>query len=165
MHLTENPKRVENRTRPTKHRGQILIHSALIGDRAAVLAGVPVGPDLRGHIIGTARIVGCHPGAGCCAPWGRMQASHSEPAVWHWELDDVTALTVPVLAKGQLGLWNPPADVLDAVKGQLTQESIAAMQVRAPRELEQLRHEAWCRGDACPTCDGTGGGHQIGCQT
>ena len=135
VHLVDNPKRIENRTRPTKHRGLILIHAGLMGDRAAVLAGVPVGPDKRGHVIGVAQLVGCHPGMGCCAPWGLMQASRAEPAVWHWELDDVTALSVPVPANGQLGLWNPPADVLAAV-------------------LDQ----------PCSTCGGTGYCHQIGCQ-
>ena len=128
VHLVENPKRIENRTRPTKHRGLILIHAGLTGDRAAVLAGIPVGPDKRGHIIGTARIVGCHAELGCCWPWGL-------PDRWHWELADVTALTVPVPAKGQLGLWTPPANVLAAV-------------------LDQ----------PCPTCGGTDDCHQIGCQ-
>lgn len=157
VHLAENPKRVENRTRPTKYRGQILIHAGLIGDRAAVLAGVPAGPDKRGHIIGIAELTGCHAELGCCWPWGL-------PDRWHWELADVQPLAVPVPAKGQLGLWNPPADVLNAVIVQRALSLAAVMQGRDPGELEQLRHEAWCRDAACPMCDGTGGDHQIGCQ-
>ena len=133
--IIHGAKRIENRTRPTKHRGQILIHAGLTGDRAAVLAGVPVGPDKRGHIIGIAELTGCHPGMGCCAPWGMMQASRGEPPIWHWEMDNVTALTVPVPAKGQLGLWNPTAELLAAIDAQ-----------------------------PCPMCDGTGDDHQIGCQ-
>ena len=133
--IVHGTKRTENRTRPTKYRGTVLIHAGLTGDRNAVLAGIPVGPDVRGHIIGTAQLVGCHPGMGCCAPWGRMQSSRFEPPLWHWELADVTALTAPVPAKGQLGLWNPTPEILAAIADQ-----------------------------PCPTCDGTGGDHQIGCQ-
>jgi hypothetical protein len=135
VHLVGNPKRTENRTRPTKYRGLVLIHAGLTGDRVAVLAGVPVGPDKRGAVIGTAQIIGCHPGMGCCAPWGMMQASRSEPPIWHWELADVRPLAAPVPAKGQLGLWNPPAEVLAAV-------------------LDQ----------PCPECTGAEDCHQLGCQ-
>jgi hypothetical protein len=40
---------------------------------------------------------------------------------------------------------------------------IERLRNRDPQELEALRHEAWCRGDARLVCDGTGGDHQIGC--
>jgi len=127
--ITHGTKRTENRTRRTTYRGPILIHAGLTGDRAAVLAGVPVGPDKRGHVIGTAQLVGCHQATdGCCPEWGF-------PNCWHWELADVQALTQPVPAKGQLGLWNPPAELLAAVRDQ-----------------------------PCPECTGAEDCHQIGCQ-
>jgi hypothetical protein len=44
------------------------------------------------------------------------------------------------------------------------QALIERIKNRDPQELEALRHGAWCRDDACPICDGTGGDHQIGCQ-
>lgn len=129
--IAHGPKRTENRTRPTKYRGLLLIHAGLTGDRAAVLAGISVGPDKRGHVIATAQLVGCHQADGqCCGKWGF-------PDCWHWELADVQALTAPVPAKGQLGLWTPPSEVLLAVLAD---------------------------GPTCSVCTGTDDCHQLGCQ-
>lgn len=54
--------------------------------------------------------------------------------------------------------------IADRSREHATDKFIDAAKARDPQELEELRHEAWCRDDACPTCDGTGGDHQIGCQ-
>lgn len=110
------PKRIENRTRPVppKYVGAtIFIHAGLAVDRHAVLpGGIIAGHDARGAIIGTARITGSHPDAGCCRPWGMDQP-------FHWELADVRPLTAPVPAKGALGFWKPDAEALAAVQAQL----------------------------------------------
>lgn len=63
-------------------------------------------------IIATANITGCHQAQdGCCAPWGF-------PDVWHWELAAVRPLETAVPARGALGLWKPPVDVVAAVRAQ-----------------------------------------------
>lgn len=108
-------KLTENRTRPTQHRGPVLIHAGLAEYQGAVLVRDHDWPDVRGAVIAVAEIVGCHQantdGPLCCAPWGF-------PDHWHWELDHVRPLPKPVPARGQLGLWTPPADVLAAVEAQ-----------------------------------------------
>lgn len=52
-----------------------------------------------------------------------------------------------------------------ALEGPAAARFVTSMQDRDPQELERQRHEAWCREETCPTCDGTGGDHQIGCQS
>lgn len=117
--IVHGDKRVENRTRPAppKYIGtRILIHSSLLGDRAAVLSGIQPVSDVRGAILGLATLASCHFAYnGCsenCTHWG-------QPQLFHWKLTAVTALAVPVPAKGALGFWTPPADVLTAVYQQV----------------------------------------------
>ncbi|MET9222410.1 hypothetical protein ABZX65_27100 [Streptomyces sp. NPDC003300] len=113
-------KRIENRTwaAPATAIGtRILIHAAKTGDRRALDAGVMPGPDVRGAIIGTALLAGCHlDSIACklrgCGPW-------ANPEVYHWALADVVALPAPAPAKGALGLWTPDATTLDAVMRQI----------------------------------------------
>ena len=91
-------------------------HAGLAADRSALHGGLQDDwPDVRGAIIGTAYLTGCHKARieGCCGPW-------SFPGTWHWLLALVRPLAVPVPAKGQLGLWTPDADVLAAVEAQQT---------------------------------------------
>src|SRR5947209_601032 len=91
-------KRVENRTRRTRYQGRILIHAGLAEDRSALHGGLRDDwPDVRGAVIGTAYLTGCHEARveGCCGPW-------SFPSCWHWLLALVRPLAVPVPAKGQL---------------------------------------------------------------
>lgn len=128
-------KTVENRTLRTEYRGTIGIHSALTWSQTgladprirAALARAAHRPrftaDLidqaadAGVIIATARLVDCHPTAGCCAPWGEtsyIDAATGRPTtnVWHWVLEAIRPLREPVPARGQLGLWRPTPDVL-----------------------------------------------------
>jgi hypothetical protein len=126
--IVHGPKRVENRTRRTHLRGPILIHAgattyAAVG-RLAIEEITGQDPDttwpgVRGAIIGTARLTGCHIADGCCRPWGQTNTIRSEPYTWHWTLADVLALPEPVPAKGALGFWTPPPAVLAAVEQQL----------------------------------------------
>lgn len=116
-------KTIENRSwpAPAVHMGaRILIHAAKEGDRAALAAGVLPGPDVRGAVIATALITGCHfEGVACkirggtgCGPW-------ANPEVYHWVLRDVTPLPEPVPAKGSLQFWTPTPNVLAAVQRQI----------------------------------------------
>lgn len=113
-------KSIENRPWPVPPAllgTRFLIHAGKTADRTAVLAGVLPGPDTRGAIIGSALLKSYHlAGVAChlygCGPW-------ANPEVYHWVLADITALPDPVPAKGALGFWTPPADVLAAVQQQL----------------------------------------------
>lgn len=110
-------KKVENRTRPTKYRGPLLIHAAAKYDSTG--HAVLVGPDSRlltrdeklaliwgrafyktgGAIIGQADLVGCvqdHP------------SSWAEPGAWHWVLANAKAFDKPVSYPGRLGLFDAP---------------------------------------------------------
>lgn len=114
------PKRTENRTwrPPAELLGvRFLVHAGLLGDRAAVLAGVRPGPDVRGAILGAATVTGYHQDDGqCCPEWGMR--SGIKP-LFHWDLADVISLDRPVPAKGALQFWTPAPDVLAAVQRQI----------------------------------------------
>lgn len=119
--IAHQSKTVENRSwkLPAKHEGaRILIHAGAQPDRDAL-----VHPDHRpvySAVVAVATVTGCHWSDGwqCCGAWGFAQ-------VYHWTLADVTALPEPVPAKGALGFWTPPADVLAAVQAQLPDPAIA----------------------------------------
>ncbi|MFG2910912.1 ASCH domain-containing protein [Kitasatospora sp. NPDC048286] len=99
-------KRVENRSWPTKHRGQVVLHAARAVAREgqadplvrAVLARPGTPALTTGALVATATITDCHRDTGCCRPWGL-------PGLWHWTLDAVQALAEPIPATGRLGLW------------------------------------------------------------
>ncbi|MGW2844408.1 hypothetical protein [Streptomyces sp. NPDC001274] len=112
--IVHQTKRVENRTwkLPAAYHGaQILIHAGSQLDKNAKIYGPNLG--VYGAIVGAATIAGYHwsDDSPCCGPWGFA-------STYHWELADVIALPTPVPAKGALGFWTPPADVLDAVLAQ-----------------------------------------------
>jgi hypothetical protein len=118
-------KRIENRTWTTPHRGAVLIHSAAKVDpaanRHAPMTAIVRGLQLDlGAVIAVARIVACHPDDGQCTPW-------SMPGHSHWQLDQVTALPLPVPATGALQLWTPPEKVLETVRLQLDDATAAAL--------------------------------------
>lgn len=116
-------KRIENRSWPIPPAfvgTRIMIHAGKAGDRRALDAGILPGPDARGAVIGTARLASCHlDSANCrtswpkpaCGPWAELE-------VFHWVLDDVQALPVPVPVNGLQKLWTPSEDVQQAVRDQ-----------------------------------------------
>lgn len=114
--IVHQTKRVENRTwkLPAAHEGaRILIHAGAERDKLAIVNGPNL--DVYGAIVGAATITGCHFDNGnnvCCSEWAFT-------GTYHWELADVVALTTPVPAKGALGFWAPPEDVLAAVERQI----------------------------------------------
>ncbi|MCZ0984036.1 ASCH domain-containing protein [Streptomyces diastatochromogenes] len=125
-------KRIENRSWTTPHRGAVLIHSAAKPDQqanqyapmTAIVRGLQL--DL-GAVIAVARIVDCHPDDGACTGW-------SMPGHFHWQLDQVTALPLPVPATGALQLWKPPEKVLETVRLQLDDATAAALATDAEWE-------------------------------
>ncbi len=112
--IVHQDKRVENRTwkLPARHHGaRILIHAGAQLDKNAKIHGPHFGDYAA--IIGVATITGCHwsDDGSCCDPWGFEKT-------YHWTLNDIAALPKPVTARGALGFWTPPADVLDAILAQ-----------------------------------------------
>jgi ASCH domain len=108
-------KTVENRTWSTEHRGEIIVHAGQAWAPAgAVLAaglGITGFDDPRrcpGGYLGIVRLVDVHPAAGCCAPWGQP-----EPGTYHWVLVEPALFAEPVPGRGRLGLYWPPADLLE----------------------------------------------------
>jgi len=121
------PKRIENRPRGWPL-GTYLVHAGLTLDDTAgtipvladwmATARVEDGPWPRGAVVGVARAVGCHRAVGCCQPWGWTPSWVGERN-WHLVLADVIALPAPVPCRGALGAWQPPTDVVTAVRHQL----------------------------------------------
>jgi hypothetical protein len=72
-----------------------------------------------GAVIAVAQLVDVHPDAECCRPWGESDyqeaSGRRRTVVHHLVLEDVVPLDEPVPARGALGMWRPPSDVVDAV--------------------------------------------------
>lgn len=97
-------KRVENRSRPTRYRGRVLIHAGLRadGDALAVVddliaqAGVAALEWPTGAIVGCARIVDC--------------VTESEDDFFEgpygYVLENAVTFDSPIRARGQLGLYD-----------------------------------------------------------
>lgn len=113
-------KDVENRSRPTSHRGRLYIHAgkgyAPEALRFPAMATVDLdldptgdtqrGTDLRGMVIGTVDVIDCHQSGDChednetCSEWAMF-------GFYHWVLANPQPVT-PFPAKGQLGIWRLP---------------------------------------------------------
>jgi hypothetical protein len=101
----------EYRSRPTRHRGPLLIHAGLKPcDREASLAFLAAHPEVAaampplGHALGLADVVGCEP--------------HPEYG-FAWRLARPRLLVRPVPVKGQVGLFAVEIDdaILPAPRG------------------------------------------------
>jgi len=107
-------KDVENRSRDTKVRGRIYVHSTVSSNpsgwnwfwsRPKILRGVDVaglingiaGP-VRGAIIGEVDIVGCVTDSK--SPW-------AEAGKYHWMLANPKAYAEPIQMRGHPGFWTP----------------------------------------------------------
>ena len=127
-------KDVENRSKPTKHRGLVAIHggkkwsndaAGMAHELTGYLFGSHPAEETRG-IIAIADLVDCHEAEldftegrfflGCC------ESSWAFPTGFHWKLANVRRLPEPVPCKGFLGLWTGPEDVERAVLSALAGE-------------------------------------------
>lgn len=102
--IIHGPKRIENRSRPTNYRGQLLIHAAKAVDRLGDYGnGEPAKSELVfGAIIGIVDLIDCV----------SVEEVKSQPFAegpFCWILDNVRAFT-PFPCSGSLSLWKPPAD-------------------------------------------------------
>lgn len=104
-------------------RVQALWHRVYADDVAAGLGvrNVP-GITVPGHVVGTVELVDCHPGIGCCVPWGETSyvehPSGKRRTAHHLVLANPRTLAHPVPVRGGLGLRPVPMDVIEAVAGQ-----------------------------------------------
>lgn len=110
-------KRIENRTRPTKYRGQLAIHAGksekwiepYLFNQTNPYPRVAIIPELVfGAIIGTVDLVDC-------VPLEKVEGQPYAGGPWCWILENPRPLSEPIPWKGQLGLFNVPDDV---IKGQ-----------------------------------------------
>lgn len=110
--LLSGPKRVENRTWPTKHRGWFLVHASQKRERRYdyndTIANLPTGV-----VIGAARIVACAHIDDILSgayderfPWLRKHWHASGP--WCFVLDEVVEFRKPFQVKGRLGFFDVP---------------------------------------------------------
>lgn len=116
-------KDVENRSRPTKHRGRLYIHAGKGYDSQALLqpafrsvdldfdatGATDRGIDIRGMVIGTVDVVDCHHCDDCPGPDYADNGACSEwamPNHYHWVLANPRPLACPFPEQGKLGIWN-----------------------------------------------------------
>lgn len=117
------PKRIENRTweAPQRLWGQtIALHASkgfVRADRENALSLSDEGlfthddaPGTRGHIIGTATLVGCYTQLDLLLPH-LLPCDEQQISDWYtgpigWLLADILALERPIPATGRLGLWD-----------------------------------------------------------
>jgi hypothetical protein len=118
-------KNIENRSRNIagKYRGPVAIHASLKADDDALRRLPGHAPEWvtasrvfhYGAILGVVDLVDVHHCFNAetnfegCSPW-------AEPDAWHLVLLNPRPLLVPIPCRGALGLWTPPADVLDQLQ-------------------------------------------------
>lgn len=124
-------KTTENRSRGTAYRGPLAIHAGLTWSlednhdhRVRSALGEQVADEMLltddgmfaiGAVVAVAQLVDAHPAdGGCCAPWG--DPTYRGRRAYHLVLADVRPLADPVPCRGALGLWRPPADVLERIE-------------------------------------------------
>lgn len=119
-------KDIENRSRPTSHRGQLYIHAGKGYAQEAYLfpafatieldfdatGDTQRGIDVRGMVIGTVDVIDCHHADDCWTGWeGKDGVTQEESCSdwgmadhYHWVLANPQPVT-PFAARGQLGIW------------------------------------------------------------
>lgn len=125
--LIVNPphvKRVENRSKATRYRGDISIHAGRGKRWLAEWLGPLPQPMPMGMVIGVVRIADCiHVDDLDSAPeWLRSHEHATGP--FCWVLEDPRPVE-PFAWKGSLGLWNLPDDVILPALARAAQTHVA----------------------------------------
>lgn len=112
-------KRIETRSWPTSHRGELAIHASLALDpdqlrlcetepflEALFAAGYEHPRDLpRGAVVATARVQDCRRVEDVMPSSTEQAFGDFTAGRWAWVLADVVRLRRPAPARGALGLW------------------------------------------------------------
>lgn len=130
--IVHGGKNVENRTRNIAggYRGPVAIHAGLQADEPA-LRDLPARPPewvtaprvfYYGVFLGVVDLVDVHHQVGsgarndCCdSPWADAWY-HGRGSLVHLVLANPRPLPEPIPCRGRLGLWTPPADVLEQLR-------------------------------------------------
>lgn len=110
--LIHGGKNVENRSRPTKHRGRLYIHAGKgWADEGIDNIGIDAMPAdealLSGMVIGTVDVTDCHHADDCTHNTGSTRCSEwAMPDHYHWVLANPMPVEIPFPATGKLGIWN-----------------------------------------------------------
>lgn len=113
--IVQGIKPVENRSWVTNYRGQVLIHAGVSRRDLKHLNCTPLDQyadslDLTfGAIIGLARIIDCVPLSDLPAS---LRGNPFASGPYCWILEDARAIESPIPCRGQLGLFNAPADIV-----------------------------------------------------
>ncbi|TAM87648.1 ASCH domain-containing protein [bacterium] len=107
-------KRIENRTWPTRFRGEVFIHAGKTIERDSVemlrADSFSVPEELAcGAIVGVARLVDCIDDETAETRYPDQVEWISGP--WCFILEEVRALATPIPCHGKLGFFDVPADV------------------------------------------------------
>jgi hypothetical protein len=104
--IVQGIKKVENRSRPTQHRGPLVIHASrsrryLGGHYADLLPGLPPEAELDfGVLVGVVEVVDC-------VPLAEVEGDPFAVGPWCWLLARARRIR-PVPFKGQVSLFNIP---------------------------------------------------------
>ncbi len=104
--IIHGPKRIENRSWPTNHRGRLLIHASKrlpsVKQYAALRAEYPELPErselVCGAVIGSVNVVDC-------VPLARVRKDRFAIGPKCWKLSDPKPLARPVSMRGKLMLY------------------------------------------------------------
>lgn len=135
--IVHGPKRIENRTWPTNHRGKLLIHAGKSRDyvdrgvydwwRSAVpeIALPSEGGLVFGAILGVATLAYCaktDPADSCSYADRTNQRRFCDEGCWWWVLRDVQRLEKPITYRGAQGLF----DVRDELAAEIVARAVPA---------------------------------------
>jgi len=117
--IVSGQKNVENRSRRTHYRGELLIHAGTAWDHTSQARQIelelalgltrPSSDDVPyGAIIGSVQVVNCIRDS--WSPW-------AAPGRWHWLLRNPVVFSTPIPCRGMLGLWNVPTELEAQLSG------------------------------------------------
>ncbi|MGR3870953.1 hypothetical protein ACUXZZ_20465 [Streptomyces graminifolii] len=172
--IAEGFKTVENRTRRTNYRGQLLIHAGLRHDRtvpvvrysrdAAIrldeLGGSLNFWEARSHLpsrifapphatLALGAVIATARLDGCHEAVDGCCAPWGFPDCWHWELADVRPLQRAVPRNGALGLWKPSPELLASIAPQTV---VACGKCKKPFDATDTSFDGQARYRETPYC-------------
>lgn len=128
--IMRGEKPIENRTWPTAHRGELLIHAGKSRDWLDPddLNLYPVMPF--GAVVGIASLVAClNYEDRWREPYVALHNHEHANGPWCWVLEDVRRFITPLPYRGSQGLWSAPMDLFHAVNDQkllLSRQQVSA---------------------------------------